>query len=221
MSETLAPEKEGTVNVAVMNQLASGDARAESPLHHAEFDTLAARNPRAGGVLLREIKLMGHLVLRGSQDNASFMNGCADVLGVALPTQPLTSVEKGGVSVRWISPDEWLVVLPGQQAFEVERGLRAAIEGHYSVVNVSGGQTILELSGPNARDVLKKSIPLDVHPSQFPVGKVAGTVFAKSTALVRRSGEDSWELVIRRSFADYIWLWLQDASREYGLVIRT
>jgi sarcosine oxidase subunit gamma len=69
--------------------------------------------------------------------------------------------------------------------------------------------------------VLKKSIPLDVHPSQFPVGKVAGTVFAKSTALVRRSGEDSWELVIRRSFADYIWLWLQDASREYGLVIRT
>ncbi|GGB96484.1 sarcosine oxidase subunit gamma [Marinobacterium zhoushanense] len=221
MSETLAPEKEGTVNVAVMNQVAGSGARAESPLHHAELDKLAARNPRTGGVMLRELKLLGHLTLRGSQQNESFMNGCAEVLGLALPTQPLTSVEKGSVSIRWISPDEWLVVLPADQAYEVEQGLRAAIEGHFSVVNVSGGQTLLELSGPNARDVLKKSCPLDVHPSQFPVGKVAGTVFAKSTAVVRRSGEESWELVVRRSFADYIWLWLQDASREYGLVIKS
>ncbi|MBR9883532.1 MAG: sarcosine oxidase subunit gamma family protein [Oceanospirillales bacterium] len=221
MSETLAPEKEATATVAVMNQLSTAkDVRAESPLHHAELDKLASRNPRAGGVSLRELKLLGHLTLRGSQQNQSFLNGCAEVLGVALPTLPLTSVEKGSVSIRWVSPDEWLVVLPADQAFEVERGLRAAIEGHYQVVNVSGGQTILELSGPNARDVLKKSTVLDVHPSQFPVGKVAGSVFAKSTALVRRSGEDTWELVVRRSFADYIWLWLQDASREYGLVIK-
>jgi len=222
MSETLAPETQATVDVAVMNQLTTAkDVRTESPLHHAELDKLAARNPRTGGVMLRELKLLGHLTLRGSQQNQSFMNGCAEVLGVALPTQPLTSVEKGGVSIRWISPDEWLVVLPGDQAYEVEQGLRAAIEGHFSVVNVSGGQTIVELSGPNARDMLKKCIPLDIHPSQFPVGKVAGTVFAKSTAVVRRSGEESWELVIRRSFADYIWLWLQDAGREYGLVIKS
>jgi len=45
------------------------------------------------------------------------------------------------------------------------------------------------------------------------------TVFAKSTATIRRSGEQRFELIIRRSFSDYIWLWLQDASREYGLVI--
>ncbi|PPS59319.1 hypothetical protein CRX72_21215 [Pantoea sp. BRM17] len=56
-------------------------------------------------------------------------------------------------------------------------------------------------------------------PSQFPVGKVAGSVFAKSSALIRRTGPESWELVIRRSFAEYIWLWLRDASREYGLKI--
>ncbi|SEF63098.1 sarcosine oxidase subunit gamma [Marinobacterium lutimaris] len=219
MSEAIAPEKEVT-NVAVMNQLPSGAIRAESPLHHAELDKLAARNPRGGGVILRELKLLGHLTLRGSQDNASFMAGCAEVLGVALPTKPLTSVDNGSVSVRWLSPDEWLAVVPMDQAFEIERSLRAAIEGHFQVVNGSGGQTIIELSGPNAVDVLKKSTILDLHPSQFPVGKVAGSVFAKASALVRRSGEDTWELVVRRSFADYIWLWLQDASREYGLVVK-
>lgn len=218
MSETLAPENEVTT-VAVMNQLPAGEIAAQSPLHHAELDKLARQNQGTGGVQLRELKLLGHLTLRGSQQNESFMSGCAEVLGVALPTEPLTSVENGQISVRWISPDEWLAVVPLQQAFEIERQLRAVIQGHYQIVNVSGGQTILELSGPNALDVLKKSTVLDLHPSQFPVGKVAGSVFAKATALIRRTGEERWELVVRRSFADYIWLWLQDASREYGLVV--
>ncbi len=223
MSEISAPEKHQvtrlSANVAVMNQYAGGAVAAQSPLHHADFASLAGKSPKVGGVMLRELKLLGHLTLRGQQNNDSFMAGCAEVLGVALPIQPLTSVEKGAVSVRWRSPDEWLVVLPAEQAFDVEKALRARIQGHYSVVNVSGGQTILELSGPNARDVLKKSCPLDLHPSHFPVGKVAGTVFAKATALVRRTGEERWELVVRRSFSDYLWAWIQDASREYGLIV--
>ncbi|WP_229775730.1 sarcosine oxidase subunit gamma family protein, partial [Pseudomonas laurentiana] len=27
----------------------------------------------------------------------------------------------------------------------------------------------------------------------------------------------TWELLIRRSFSDYWWLWLQDAANEFGL----
>lgn len=227
MSEISAPEKQQSAekagnlasNVAAMNQHAGSASAAQSPLHHAGLDALAGKSPKVGGVMLRELKLLGHLTLRGAQSNTSFMEGCAAVFGVELPVAPLSSVEKGAVSIRWRSPDEWLVVLPAEQAFDVEKALRARIDGHYSVVNVSGGQTILELSGPNAADVLKKSCPLDVHPTHFPVGKVAGTVFAKSTALIRRTGEERWELVVRRSFSDYLWAWIQDASREYGLIV--
>ena len=117
-------------------------------------------------------------------------------------------------------PDEWLVILPGNQAFEVERELRANMDGHYAIVNVSGGQTVLTLSGIDAVKVLKKSTPYDVHDCNFPVGKVVTTVFAKTQAVIRRTGEKNWELVVRRSFADYTWLWLQDACKEYGLVIK-
>ncbi|WP_324021275.1 sarcosine oxidase subunit gamma [Pantoea sp. JZ29] len=222
MSETLLPETKPAKTVrqvAVMDQCAPAQVRAESPLHHVGLDKLAASHAQPGGVQLREQALLGHLVLRGSQQNRSFMRGCLTVLGVALPTVPLTSCEEGDISVRWLSPDEWLVVLPMDQLFPVEKALRAEIDGHYSVVNVSGGQTILTLSGKHAIDVLKKSTVLDLHPRAFPVGKVAGSVFAKSSALIRRTGEDRWELVVRRSFADYIWLWLQDASREYVLTI--
>lgn len=62
------------------------------------------------------------------------------------------------------------------------------------MVNVSGGQSLLELRGPNVREVLMKSTSYDVHPNNFPVGKAVGTVFAKSQLVIRRTAEDtgSW-----------------------------
>lgn len=226
MSDIIAPTKPAAVEaapvatVALMDQLADASIRAESPLYHADLATVAKQGPKTGGVTLQEHKLLGHLVIRGSQDNAGFLAGARAVLGFDLPTQPLTAAEDGALSVRWIAPDEWLVILPGREAFALENRLREAMSGHVAIVNVSGGQTVLELSGPDARAVLKKSTPYDVHDRNFPVGKVVTTVFAKSQAVIRRTGEQSWELVIRRSFADYLWLWLQDACAEFGLVVK-
>ena len=205
--------------VALMDQLPDASIQGQSPLFHADLATVAKKGPKTGGVVFKEQALMGQITLRLNAENAEQLKAAEKVLGVALPTQPLTSVESGDVSVRWISPDEWLIIVPGLKAFDVESALQAELSGHYQVVNVSGGWTVFMLSGKNARDVLQKSAPVDVHPAAFPVGKVVTTVFAKSSAIIRRAGDDQYELVVRRSFADYLWLWLQDASREYGLVV--
>lgn len=212
-------EKVASTKAVVMNQVAGPEVRAESPLYHADLDSLAKQGPRKGGVRLRENKLLGHLTLRCNPNNADQLAAVERVLGMALPLQPLTSVEKGDVSIRWMSPDEWLIIVPGLKAFDVETRFRDEMDGHYSLVNGSGGSTVLELSGDNVVDMLKKCTPIDLHPSEFPVGKVVSTVFAKSTAVIRRTGEKQFELVIRRSFSDYLWLWIQDASREFGLVV--
>ncbi|MGO2355682.1 MAG: sarcosine oxidase subunit gamma [Marinomonas foliarum] len=208
------------VTVSVMNQLPDASIQGESPLFHADLASVAKNGPKTGGVTFKEEALMGLITLRLNAENADQLGAAEKALGVALPTQPLTSVVEGDVSVRWISPDEWLVVVPGLKAFEVETALHAELSGHYQVVNISGGWTIYKLSGENVVDVLKKSTIVDVHPSKFPVGKVVTTTFAKSGAIIRRSGESEFELVVRRSFADYLWLWIQDASREYGLVVQ-
>ena len=52
--------------------------------------------------------------------------------------------------------------------------------------------------------------------SNLPDGKYK---FSNYGIWIRHTGEDTWELVVRRSFADYFWLWLQDASAEYGLQV--
>ena len=220
MFDQMTVEKESKTPLhALMDQLPGKGPRAESPLYHADLASMAKKGSIDGGVHLQELALLGHLVLRGSLQNKSFVNGFAQVMGVALPG-PMQSAEAGDASVRWISPDEWLLIVPGSEAFSLEKQLREAMEGHYSIANVSGGQTVLVLAGKDAINVLKKSTGYDLHDSNFPEGKVVTTTFAKTQAVIRRTGPQKWELVVRRSFADYVWLWLQDASAEYGLVVR-
>ncbi|MCZ2722576.1 sarcosine oxidase subunit gamma [Marinomonas sp. 15G1-11] len=216
---TTAQETVTPIKAAVMDQLPSAAIQGQSPLHHADLDSLAQQGPKTGGVHLREHKLLCHLTLRCNQGDEAQKAAVERVLGLALPLSPLTSVEKGDYSIRWLSPDEWLILAPGLEAFDIETKFRTEMPGHYSLVNSSGGSTVLELSGENAIDVLKRSVSVDLHASVFPIGKVVSTTFAKSTAILRRKGDHTFELIIRRSFADYIWLWLQDTSREFGLVI--
>ncbi len=206
----------------VANQLPEDSEKihsmAESPLHHVDLASLAKQGLQEGGVHFCEKPLMGLLTLR-CHPSAKQKTAIKSLLGVALPMEPLTSATKGDVTVRWISPDEWLITLSGDKAFDLESRFQDKLEGHYSLVNISGGTTVFELSGKDAMNVLKKSTTIDFHSKVFPTDKVVSTLFAKSSAIIRRLDEQRFELVVRRSFSDYIWLWIQDASKEYGLVV--
>ena len=166
-------------------------------------------------LILRELPLCGQFNLRLNPANTEQMKIAADLIGGPLPTKPLTSAQYGDVRVIWTAPDDWLIIMPWSAACDFESQYRAAQTGHYSIVDISAGQTLIELIGPESRNVLKKAAPIDVHPQAFPIGKCVGTVFAKSAAGIVRTGDDSYLLVVRRSFADYIWDWLADASAEY------
>ena len=192
---------------------------AESPLAHAGLSELLGKAPQGAGVTLRENKLLGHLTLRGDSKDPAFAAAVHRVLGLELPSA-LGLVSKAETSLQWMSPDEFLLVLPTGEELATEQKLREALQGqHIQIVNVSGGQTLLELSGPKVPELLMKSTSYDVHPSQFPVGKAVGSNFAKIQLYIRHTGEDVWQLLVRRSFADYIWAWLQDASAGYGLAV--
>lgn len=206
--------------VAIMNQVPGSDAdvRGESPLHHVGLADITDQSNADAGVIFGEAGLLGHLTLR-CDPSSPLITTAQSILGVALPFMPLTSVDHGNLVVRWISPDEWLISLPNDQVFDLETRFRAEMNGHHSLVNGSGGMTVYKLRGKHVVDMLKKSTPIDLHDSEFPVGKVVSTVFAKAGAVIRRTGETEFELVVRRSFADYIWLWIQDASQEYGLAV--
>ena len=80
--------------------------------------------------------------------------------------------------------------------------------------------TGIGLAGARARDVLNAGCALDLHPSAFPPGAVTRTLLAKAPVVLRRPGEpEAFELWVNGSFAPYAWLFLENAAREFGVVI--
>lgn len=186
-----------------------GTMKIESPLVQIDVTRLN----KASGVQITESLFHGHLNLRGRPDNAAFMNAVSDVLGCKLPLDANTYTVTDELKIYWLGPDEWLIVtLPDQQA-ELETKLRAALSGIFSSINdVSSGQTIITISGSNARRLLEKGCTLDFHPCVFKVGDCAQTLLAKTGILISQTDdESSYEVIVRRSFSDYLGLWLLDA----------
>ncbi|MDX1465018.1 MAG: sarcosine oxidase subunit gamma family protein [Halomonas sp.] len=204
--------------VATFNTHPDASIPRESPLSVA-FNTGSVPAATPGSrVLFKEQAFLGHLILRGGA--IVLDEAVRKVLGIGLPGQPLGLAldASGERSVQWLSPDEWLVIVPGGEEFELEQRLRDALgDAHYAIVDVSGGQTLVSLEGEKARELLMKSTNYDVHPSRFPVGKAVSVVFGKSSLILRRPSEERYELVLRRSFADYLYRWIRDAGAEYGI----
>ena len=120
-----------------------------------------------------------------------------------------------GMAMIWLAPDEFLAVAgPDQPVAEV---LRTALgEAPGSVVELSANRTVIELVGPQARQVLQKGCHVDLHPRAFPVGAAVSTLLGPVQLIVWRTGEDRYWLMPRSSFADYLAGWLLDAVREFN-----
>ena len=80
-----------------------------------------------------------------------------------------------------------------------------------SVVDVSAHRTVLELSGPEARDVLASGCSVDLHPRVFAVGDAAQAPLARVDVILTRSDVDAYRIFVRASFARYLADWLKDA----------
>ena len=192
----------------------------QSPL--TSFFAAAAGDPTdRAGVVISELPFLGHVNLRGDPGDGGFTSAAAGVLGFGLPTEPDTTGGKGGLLALWLGPDEWLVVTPPDAQTSLAQSLATALDGiHASVTDVTGGQTVITLGGPNAREVLSKGCPLDLHPLVFRPGDCAQTLLAKANVTLRCVDDSpSFELIVRRSFADYTALWLHDAALEYGCAV--
>jgi len=186
----------------------------ESPL--VGIARLGKRELHADGrsCLLDEVALLDMVNLRGDASDAAFAQAIQSATGLALPVQANTASVSGDRQLLWLGPDEWLLKLPGGQGDAVEAAIRAALVGkHISVVQVGSGNTTLTVQGPAAADLLSRGCPLDLHARSFPDGSLAQSHVAKANVvLLCVKAETSYEITVRRSFADYLFKWLCEAG---------
>lgn len=188
------------------------NARRESPLNRFGRGPELSKGDR---LAITERPYIGHVNLRGNPRSQPFNRACQSVLGYALPRKPNTSAADGESATFWLGPEEWLILTPADGAGPLTARLDAALEGRsYAVNDISSGHTVIALSGPASPDVVRRGCGIDVHPKVFEVGHCAQTAFAKTSLLLCKWDEaPSFELVIRRSFAEYLWLWLTHTVR--------
>ena len=142
-----------------------------SPLAHL----FAEGPPSTGadaGVTLTERPFIVHIDLRGDPSDRAFLDAARGAVGVALPLEPNTVARGPETAALWLGPDEWLILAPPDGG-GLESRIESALEGRrHAVVDVSGGQTVIGLSGGRARDVLAKGCTLDLHPQGVRSGPV-------------------------------------------------
>jgi len=185
----------------------------ESPLVQIDLSKLE----NSSGVRVRERSFQGHLNLRGRPGNPAFLGAGRRVMRAELPIKANTFVIAGALRIYWLGPDEWLIITPSDKQSGLKARLCEALQGIFSsVTDVSSGQTIISISGVNARALIEKGCPLDLHPREFKTGDCAQSHLAKTGILISAVDDTPrYELVVRRSFSDYLGHWLLDAVKEF------
>ena len=173
----------------------------------------------------------GIVGVRAKPGDTAVMAALEAAIGFALPQAANTTTASADALALWLGPDEWWIVNPGpapESGPTLAATLRTAMAGRRgAVTDVSESRTCVRISGPRARDLLCKGMPLDLHSRAFATGRCAQSHLAKAGVLLHlvadKGGLDgpTFELYVLRSFAEYLWLWLEDAAAEYGLTITT
>lgn len=155
----------------------------------------------------------GLINLRCDPGNGVFLENVEETLGQPLPLNANTFTDRDQV-VYWLGPDEFLVICAAADTVTLCKRLSTALkETHFAINDLSGGHVTIMLRGEAVPDVLSKGCTLDLHPDAFPAGACAQTGLGKAGVLIAsRKAEFEYDVIVRRSFSDYLVRWLRHAA---------
>lgn len=184
-----------------------------SPLSASPLDALAPVARAVPVASLRPLPSAARLAFRGRE---AAIGPAGAAFGVELPREACRFNNAQGKFALWLGPDEWLLLAPAQSPAPIFDAMAAALgDLPHSLVDVSARSVGIEISGSEAARVLNHGCALDLHLSSFPVGMCTRTLFGKAEIVLMRTGEDTFQIDVWRSFASYVWKYLEEARREF------
>lgn len=159
----------------------------------------------------------GLINLRNSRDISKVMNR---YFGTALPKTANSFSVSGDRRALWLGPDESLLICANRDSEELHRTLSTQLSGqHFQLTLLSDALVVYELKGSYVREILAKGCALDLHVSVFLPGQCAQFNLDRVTVILMCETVNSFRLICRTSFADYVETWLKDAAIEYGYAV--
>jgi sarcosine oxidase subunit gamma len=171
----------------------------------------------APGVTISERAGLGLATVAARKGQArALQDRVREIYGVDLP-QTSRVVTGRAVSFIGYGPGQWLAFSELHPNEELARDLAERLKGLTSVSDQSSGRTIIRLSGPRARDVLAKGLPIDLDPRAFPLGSAATSTISLMGVQLWQAGDTlSYDIAIFRSLSESFWRWLTASAAEFG-----
>ena len=198
----------------------SSPLQAKSALAGVAVPGRYGRSYGEPGIVISERIGLGLATVAARKGKTDALNqAVASAYGVDLPTS--SRVAQGSqVSFVGYGPGQWLAVSESLANGALARDLSAKLAGLASISDQSGGRTVLRLSGPHARDVLAKGLPIDLDPRAFPLGSAATSAISHmGVQLWQLDDTRSYDLAIFRSVSESFWSWLSASAAEFGYVV--
>ena len=152
-------------------------ANPVAPWGNAKFDGFAK---------VTEIGPLGMITLRAKRDVAGLEAAFA-ALGLTLP-DPRRIVLAGDKAAGWMSPDEYLLILPYGETGAALAAIGAALKGqHYLAETVSDARAVFRIEGAKADQVLAKLSPVDF--AKLEAGELRRTRAAQVAAAFWKDGQ--------------------------------
>jgi sarcosine oxidase subunit gamma len=169
---------------------------------------------------LQRLTDIGYLNLRGAAASEEFLAAVSKVTALALPVIPNTVVSATN-DIYWLGPDEWLLLGDNEDVSRLSMALTSAVSAMHAAVNdLSGAYVTYRLSGDNAQLLLAKGCTIDLEGSAFGYGACAQTSLGKANVILRPlQDKRGYDVIVRRSFSDYVWQWLLRAGREHKIEV--
>ncbi|MBA4352935.1 MAG: sarcosine oxidase subunit gamma [Rhodobacter sp.] len=155
----------------------------------------------AGFASVREIGPLGMITLRAKPDAAGLAKAVKAAVGTGLPGVRQI-VTEGDRACGWMSPDEYLLVMPYTAVAGALEAIGKAMAGaHHLAVDVSDARAVFRVEGAKADQVLAKLSPVDF--ATLAPGELRRTRAAQVAAALWREG-DGFTVVCFRSVARYV-----------------
>lgn len=171
-----------------------------SALMGARFDGFAQ---------IREIGPIGMITLR-AKGLKSLDKAIKAAVGTKVAAQRRIEVNADR-ACAWMSPDEYLLILPYAEVAQALAALAKALQGqHYLAADVSDARAVFRVEGERAAEVLQKLAPVDFD--TLPEGEVRRTRTAQVAAAMWKQ-DQGFTVVCFRSVARYVFDLLATSAR--------
>jgi sarcosine oxidase subunit gamma len=173
-------------------------------------------DPDGPGVTLSEVRNLARVcVMAAGNDRNALAKAMTDGLGLDLPEPNRTTQDKTRL-VAFSGLNRYYVMQPKTDGPTLTATLREALGNTATLADQSHGMSVLEISGPAARDVLVKCVPVDLEPKHFAVGDAAVVTVNHIHVLFWRTELDTYRMMGMRGFARDLYEFLATMAAEYG-----